>query len=384
MNNIPHILIIDDEEGNLDVLKAFLSDFHVDTATSGMEGIEKFSSFKPDIILLDVMMPDMNGYMTCRKLREMEGSGNLKIIMVSAAAHINIRMMGYEAGADDYIVKPFDPDELKAKINVFTRMKSLEDRLLETNGELERMVKIRTEQLVESERLALIGRSTAGIVHNLNNPLSGILGYAEMILNEHSSEAKPKRLVELCHHMRDILRQIMLNSRKSEETETHCDIDITPILKQQISILRVGQVFNRKVNVKTDFGSTQTICGIGHHFAQAFGNIIRNAIEAMHESAVRELGIRTWDDGDYVTVEISDTGSGIKEQQLESIFDPFYTTKPASSNDGTPTGTGLGLASTKEIIESYGGTIRVKSTCGKGTHFTVRVPSKCRKPAAMV
>lgn len=154
----PKILVVDDDPRNVDILAHILEDVaEIQTAASGEECLEKRKTFNPDLILLDIMMPGMNGYEACKRIKSEKEAP--KVILVSAKAMLEERLQGYEVGADDYIAKPFDHEEMVAKVRVFLKLKSAEDDLLALNMSLESLVWARTEQLIRAERDARVGKN---------------------------------------------------------------------------------------------------------------------------------------------------------------------------------------------------------------------------------
>ncbi len=172
MSGFGKILAVDDDPRNIDILKHLLKDMcELSSASNGDEALQKVNEFMPDIVLLDIMMSGMNGYDICRKIKE---SNNIhtKVILVSAKAMLDERLMGYEAGADDYIVKPFDHEEFLAKIRIFLKLKAVEDEFRSLNSTLESAVLERTKQLVEAEKVASSAKAyVENIIKSMVDPL---------------------------------------------------------------------------------------------------------------------------------------------------------------------------------------------------------------------
>ncbi len=369
------ILVVDDAPSVLNMIKDILikSGYNVETASSGEDALDILQMFKPDMILLDIMMRGIDGYEVCRRIRADNTTGLIKIIMVSSCSMLKERLMGYEVGADDYIIKPFKDEELIAKVRVFMRLKSAEDQLRELNKTLNEQIRVRTDQLIEAEKMAAIGRYSAGIVHNLNNPLQVIMGNAQLLAMNNPDDRRIMSLRKAAVQMKKIIGTILSTAHRESKAE-YMDIDLNEVIKDQIELLMANNFFRHKVKTGLNLNSLPKYYGIYHHFSQSFGNLIKNAVDAMYESENRDLSIASFIKDNVIVIEISDTGHGISKEKMEKIFNPFFTTKPLTANDDRPTGTGLGLASTKEMIESYGGAIRVDSQVGKNTTFTVRLP----------
>lgn len=374
MSHKNKILIVDDSKSIVAAIVDILQDdFELKTAYSGEEALEVIKDFKPDLLLLDVVMTGISGYEVCRKIRSEGSYGYTKIIMISSKTMLEELLKGYEAGADDYIGKPFKEEELLAKVRVFMRLKSVEDELKRVNSILDEQVRVRTKQLLDAEKMAVIGRYAAGIVHNLNNPLQAIMGNAELLSIKHPDNQNIMNLRKAAAQMKKIISSILSTSYKESGTD-YTFINLNEILIDQIELFKANPFFKHKINIQMDLNDLPAYGGIYHHFSQSFGNFIKNAVDAMYKSSTRILSVSTFVANEYIIIKISDTGHGIAPSKMDKIFNPFFTTKPLSASDDRPTGTGLGLASAKEMIGSYGGDILVQSEVDKGTTLTVKLP----------
>ncbi len=368
-----NILVVDDSPPVITMIKKILKGYNLKEARSGEEALEIIPVFKPDLILLDVTMHGIDGFEVCRRVRSDGGYNTVKIIMVSSGTILKERIKGYEAGADDYICKPFNKDEFQAKVRAFLRLKQVEDQLQELNATLNEQVQVRTQQLLDAEKMAEIGRYAAGIVHNLKNPLQIIMGEAELIARNDPSNESIGALKNAASHMKEIIGTILTTSHRKNKEFT-AEIDLNQVIKDQINLLQANQFFKYEVQTRLELSVIPPYPGIYAHFSQIFGNLIHNAVEAMYDSPEKILTIRSAEEKDAVLIRIRDTGYGIPVDKQETIFDAFYTTKPLTAKDGRPTGTGLGLASSKEMAASYGGDIFVDSKVSEGTEFTLRLP----------
>ncbi len=374
MAQTDRILVVDDSKSVRTAIQEILeADYIVETASSGEEAIGKVDEFGPDLILLDVMMDGMDGYAVCKHLKDGPGPEFIKILMVSSQADLKERLLGYEAGADDYIGKPFNEEELRSKVRVFLRLKRAEDQLQTLNEQLNEQVRLRTQQLIDSEKMAAIGRHAAGIVHNLNNPLQAIMGIAELMVGKHPDNRHVLNLRLAAAQMKKIIGSVLTAGSRETLTEETA-IDLNEVIRAQLDLLRATPFFNQQVRIDLDLGPLPPVKGIHAHFSQTLSNILKNAVESMHGSEEKQLAVSTLKEDLRISIRISDTGHGIAREKIDRIFNPFYTTKPLTAGDGRPTGTGLGLAYCKEMIESYGGEIRVTSEVGKGSTFTLHLP----------
>lgn len=381
------ILVVDDDPLNILIVKDVLSNIHdLEIAMSGAEALKKMDISVPDIVLLDIMMPNMDGYEVARKIRQKFVGQHIKIIFVSAKINLRDRLEGYESGADDYITKPYDDGELLAKIRLFIKLKQTQDNLVESkkhleilNNTLEEKVRIRTEQLLEAEKLSSIGKYAAGIVHNLNNPLAAVIGYSQLLqispkIKEFSDiQNYIKKILHSSDLMKEIISSILIKG-KAENSLIEKEIDLNEVLHVQIDILKANSFFSKSVELKLDFGQIPKIMGIYIHFSQSLGNIINNAVEAMYDSPEKLLTISTRYVETKIIIEIKDTGCGIPKANLEKIYDPFFTTKVLNTSAERPSGTGLGMASSKQMLEAYQGEIQIESELNVGTLFRILLP----------
>ncbi len=376
MNLSKKIMVVDDALSVITFLRDILTGagYDVITAADGEQALERLKTFRPDLILLDIIMPGLDGYEVCRKIRQHPSDNHAKIIMLSSESKLEERLRGYKAGADDYISKPFDEHELLAKVRVFMRLKRVEDELVNLNDKLNQQVKIRTQQLSDAEKMAAVGRLTAGIVHNLNNPLQAMMSISQILEIRHPDISQIKDLRKACDRMYEIIATI-LNTGKRESMLASVDVDLNEVLRDIVELMQADQFFKYNIHTKMELQPLPVFRGIYAHFSQSLGNLIQNAADAMYYQNKGVLTIQSSVTDRLIRIKISDTGTGIDTDQIGIIFDPFFTTKPLTAIDKRPTGTGLGLASCKEMIESYKGNIRVDSKIGKGTTFTVELPN---------
>lgn len=383
MKKKPTIVAIDDDKQNLNIIQEILDDrYFLIKETSARQGLNLIQDIKPEVVLLDVVLADLNGLEICKIIRAERALDSCKIILISGKARLEEKLQGYESGANDYITKPFIGDELLAKIKVFADLSCLEQELTIANTSLETLIKVRNDQLIKSEVLAQLGMHTAEIIHNLKNPLSIVQGYAELLQKKFGEDKTIGKIVHGCERLNDIITSI-LSSSKENSNSTPRNIDINHVLKTEVEMLKNTPAFKEyPITIEFNFGKIPPVHGIYSHFGQSFGNLIKNAWDAMVDSPKKVLTIETEYIDDFIRILIKDTGHGIEQENLNRIFDPFYTTKPLVSDGKRPTGTGLGMPSTKKMIESYNGKIAVNSTPGEGTVFIVCLPSKDVNKAA--
>jgi two-component system NtrC family sensor kinase len=239
----------------------------------------------------------------------------------------------------------------------------LRDRL-----QMERALRDTQEQLLQSEKLAAMGRLTSQIAHELNNPLYGIMNTLELLKTEIPANNKRRKILDMALseiiRLSDLLRK-MLSFSKPDQEERH-PVDINPVL-DEILLLHEKQLKENDINIAATYAKELGLINASkNQLRQVFLNMVANARDAMPNGGT--LSVATSGDNDNVYVEITDTGTGIREELLDKIFDSFFTTK------GEVKGVGLGLSVCYGFIEDHGGNIEVKSQVGEGTTFTITLP----------
>ncbi|PCJ60267.1 MAG: hypothetical protein COA79_08835 [Planctomycetota bacterium] len=382
------ILVVDDDPLNILIIKDILEKIHIlEYANSGEEALEKLKVFPADIILLDVMMDDMDGYEVVRQVRKLYSENYIKVILLSAKVNVNDRLEGYKSGADDYLTKPFEDEELLAKINVFIKLKYTQDQLRKSNdhldnlnNNLEEQIEIRTNQLLEAEKLSSIGKYAAGIVHNLNNPLAAIMGYSQLLEDAQEIKGNPKlderlkRIINSGNMMKKIISTI-LDKSKNDSNIVETEVDLNGVLNTLIELKNADTFFKNKVELSMELTDIPSVMGVYVHFSQSLGNIIDNCVDAMYGREIKKLRIASKCIENNIIIEIEDSGCGIPKENLERIYDPFFSTKTMNNEEyDRPTGTGLGMASCRQMLEAYNGNIGIQSEVDKGTMFTIILP----------
>lgn len=400
------ILIVDDNTTNLGVLFDYLKDsgFRVLVAQTGEAALELTDEVLPDIILLDVLMPGLNGFETCERLKQDDRKKDVPIIFMTAVTDTVDKIKGFDLGAVDYITKPIQHEEVLARVNTHLSLKNLQEHLRKKNEELaavnrnlENLVAEKTRQLVMQEKEAVIGRLIQGIVHNLKTPLA-VIQNSNLVIQKKfkktvtepllaaieerdaqilKSVGLDTEMVQKAHaQIMMIVNNLMTKSRMDQQKE-FTNINVNDLLKQEFDFLKANPQFKHKTDKELKLDESITpVPLIYSNVAQVVENLINNALDAMWQSEKKQLVISSRQDDAHIYIDIQDSGSGIPADKLERIFDPFFTTKPArgEEKEGEPTGTGLGLHTCLELLKPFNGEIRVDSEVGKGSTFTVVLP----------
>jgi len=379
------ILIADDEPFIRDALEALLfpEGYDLAFAENGQEALEKAAELTPDLILLDVMMPDMDGFEVCRRLRADPHLAEVPVVIVTALDDRDSRLEGIEAGADDFVTKPFDRHELRLRVRTITRLNRYRS-LLEERVEKDRL--IRSVSLLEHE--AAIGNLAAGVAHDFNNILAVMMGLdfirddlaeiEKVVLPESHETLKGKfdRLKRYCKGMteaRDIGRA--LTGGITEFARGAVDGSLTqcigPIIVKPLDIFK-RKFKSSEILLNLDIGpNLPRIRCNGGEVQRAVLNLVTNAVYALEQvhNVQRQLNIRLWEEGETVKLSVKDNGAGIPGDVLPRVFDNLFTTKEKGK------GTGIGLATVKKIMDSHGGEIAVDSEVGRGTCFVLTFPT---------
>lgn len=392
------ILIVDDNQTNLDVLFEFLREegFKVLVATDGETAIEQLEYIKPDIILLDVMMPGIDGFETCRILKSKQTTQDIPVIFITALSDTVDKVKGFQMGAVDYITKPFQHEEVLMRVQTHLTIRKLQKQLQEKNEELaalnrnlENLVEQKTKQLIEQEKTAIIGRLTQGMIHNIKNPLQTIMTSLDMIELRAAEIGCEEVFKKYCNFIdaaagkiNNIIENLMVKSRKDEMAEPQL-LNLNDLVENELQFFSANLYFKNHIKTKVILDKNLPCLWLNYSYiSQVFHNLIDNAIHAMWKKSLQEITIVTRQDENNIYLDVQDTGCGIAPENLSKIFDPFYTSKPAKDEEsevGAPTGTGLGLYTCLELLKPFQGEIKVTSEVGKGSVFTVVLPKQDKK-----
>jgi len=232
-------------------------------------------------------------------------------------------------------------------------------------------------ELLSEQRLASIGLLASGVAHNINTPLMGVYGVAQLMKTKYPDQVEVDNILAQAERVHAIIQNMMWKSRQDQDKSAQ-ELDLNQLLREELKFLEAD--LNYKHNVKKEFQfapDLPPVVGVYHDYSQAVMNIVRNALDAMWDCESCRLGVSTAHVHDDIVIEIEDTGCGIPPDQVDEIFKPFFTTKPLmgkQKRENEPVGTGLGLSTARRLMEPYGVRFQVESTVGRGTKFTLFVP----------
>ena len=419
-NYIVDILIVDDTAENIRFLSALLlqQGYHVRKAINGKMALMAAQATAPDLILLDVNMPDMNGYEVCTQLKADATTSRVPIIFLSALDEVADKIKAFQVGAVDFITKPFQFEEVLVRLQTHLKIKDLQTQLQAKNDQLQDAfdhLKQMQAQLVRKEKMLGLGQLVAGVCHELNNPMSFIAGnlnpadnYVEMLLNVVDSyqQAYPQPTPSIAAMLKDADLDFVASDLKSIIKSMRVGSDrICTIISALRNFSRLGEAESKAIDLHE--GLESTVLLLGHRLIdkpnmpsiqvirdyaklplvtcyvselnQVFLNLLNNAIDALESQAAQSLTSypsptillsTELTDEHTLTIRVKDNGIGIPDTVGMRLFEPFFTTKPVGQ------GMGLGLAISYQIIvEKHNGHLSYRSTPEHGTEFIIQMPT---------
>jgi two-component system sensor histidine kinase/response regulator len=357
----PRILVVDDVLQNLQVVGAMLRNegFDVMPATSGAQALERVRARLPDLILLDLMMPDMDGLEVCSRLKADPAVRQVPVIFLTASNEMEHLVKGFEAGAVDYVTKPFNGAELLARVRTHLELKHARERLREMNDEKDEFMGI--------------------AAHDLRNPLSAIQGYAEMViedaqaLGQRELESNGERIRETARRMAGMV-QNLLDANRIERGELTLNLvrtDLNALLTQVVDTQRPRAAQKSQVLRLETAPAPITATVDANAMIQVLENLVSNAVK--YSPPGKGIVVRLRAEAGLARCEVQDEGPGLSAGDQKKLFGKFarLSAKPTAGEHST----GLGLSIVKKMIEAMNGNVWCESELGKGATFVVTVPT---------
>ena len=382
-DNRPTVVVADDEPDMLRFLKSQLvQHYRVIEAKNGQEAIDRAIEAKPDLILLDMMMPEKDGLQACRELRDHPATRTTPIVMLTARADEETKIAALNVGVSDFLPKPFSSTELHVRLRNLVDSHGFQRQLGRQNARLEETIeelKQTESMLVQTEKLASLGRLSAGIIHEINNPLN-FATTGLYTLRKKGKHIAPEQQEDYAEVLKDVeegigrVKTIVSDLRQFTHPELLAldDIEIAEVVGSAVRF--VGHEFKDQVEIRIDLPEKQTVRANKNKLIQVLLNLLQNSIDAIRKKTFEgekpSITVTGRAEAGRNFLVVRDNGPGIPPEVMGKIFDPFFTTKDVGE------GMGLGLSISHRIVEDMGGRITVKSEPGKYCEFTLEFPNE--------
>ena len=362
------ILVIDDELGPRESLRIlFKDDYTVITAESGDKGIQELKKHNPDVIILDLKMPNKGGLETLEEIRDIDEK--VPVIILTGYGDMDAAKKAIHLGAIEFISKPFDIKEMRKIVKRASEKRLIEKRSERLIADLNILNNNLKERMAQLENMATIGQLSAEIIHDINNLLTIIYGYTQILVKELDIQNLPernKKYIEIIeqeiNRCRHITRSIL---ELAKAKKTIVDTDINVIVKKVVELFE-HSTLGKNIKFTLQLDKIPSIKADPYQLHQAIVNIVLNSIQSMEVPG--SITITTGLSDNNILLSIKDTGKGIPEELIQKITDPFITEKEG--------GTGLGLAIASRVIKNHNGKLKIHSQPGIGTEVVISLPVK--------
>ncbi|MEM8608688.1 MAG: ATP-binding protein [Myxococcota bacterium] len=345
---VPRVLVAEDEDDLREFVVGVLSEsYHVDAAKNGSEALEIIAKRRPDLVLTDIMMPDTSGLDLCRAIKGELSLQHIPVILLTARGESEAALEGYEAGADDFVSKPFHTKVLLARIRAHLKMRGL------------------SLQLADQARLASAGTLAAGLAHEVKNPLNAVVNAARVLQKGGSGRVSSEKLmgviVDGIKRIDGIISTLNAHARPADGADlVPCNVRVA--VESTLNLLAHKM---QRVKVHEDYEVTGDVFVPARAFNQVLLNLVDNAIQSNAGNIWIELKQRD----NVISVTVADDGPGVPADMVHRIFDPFFTTRAEGE------GTGLGLHLSRRIAQERGGELRYEPRPGGGARFVMELPA---------
>ncbi|MEC4986717.1 MAG: response regulator [Oscillatoria sp. PMC 1076.18] len=413
------MLVVDDTPDNIRFLSTMLGEqgYNVRKAINGQMALTAVQAVLPDLILLDINMPGLDGYEVCKQLKENQKTNTVPVIFLSALDNTEDKVKAFQVGGVDYITKPFQFEEVLARIKNQLTIKELQSQLKEQNQQLKKaLVELKEAQvqLIHKEKMVSLGKLVAGISHQLNNPVSFITGNLDFARNYIEDlfrliDVYQEEYPEPTENIQEVIEDLdldfistdldnifnslqsgseristiilalrifsRLNESEIKSVDIHQGIDSSLLLLQH----RLNQKDrNFEIEVIKNYGDLPKIACYASQLNQVFLNLLNNAVDSLElkfevdksEEIKPIIWINTYlENSERIIVSIKDNGCGISDKVKAHLFEPFFTTQPGGK------GSGLGLLTSYQIVvDKHNGKLNFNSQVGEGAEFIVEIP----------
>ncbi|MCO5167375.1 MAG: hybrid sensor histidine kinase/response regulator [Planctomycetes bacterium] len=369
MTTTAAVLVVDDDPRNRALLAAFLAPTcAVVEAGSGEAALARFAEREVDLVLLDLVMPGLDGLEVCRRIKAHEGRGFVPVILLTGLADQEHRNAGLEAGADEFVTKPFDRRELLLRVRALLRRREQEQRILEQEARLQAQLdELRHLQAVKDELFGLI-------VHDVRNPLTGVIGFVDLLA--HALRGRDERLARYAERALEGGRRVeeVLGSVLEVQLLESGSVPLHRARRHARAIVEdaVASVLGSagSVTIEVQADADPVLEADGRLVRRALENLLTNALKYSPPGSAVEVAVRQ--EGDEVELAVEDRGPGIPDPLKDVVFQKFGSVEARSGH--ARRGHGLGLHLVKLVASAHGGAVSVRDRDGGGTTFSMRLP----------
>ncbi len=379
------ILLVDDEPHVLNALERVLREgpWSIETAGDGAQALEKMARQPSWVVVSDYLMPGMDGVELLAEIRR-RWPMTRRVMLTGHADAGAVERAINQGEIYRFLNKPWHPQQLlatvrecleqyrlaRSNLEYERELSARNTQLTRLNAELEEQVRRRTEALLQAEKMAALGRMAGGVAHEINNPLGGILAFAQVLQRDLAGSGPDiqeglQTIRDCALRCKSIVDHLLSFSRRARPQD-HQPVDLNRTAEAALALLRLDARYRERAVEKDFAAAPPTVLGQDSLLQQVVLNLLQNAFQASPPD--QPVFLRTGTDGENTFLEVEDRGAGIPEEMLSHIFEPFFTTKPAGE------GTGLGLSICYGIAREHGGDIRVRSRLGQGTVFRLMLP----------
>jgi C4-dicarboxylate-specific signal transduction histidine kinase len=410
------IMVVDDTPANLGLLSDLLSSagYRVRPSPNGRLALRAAKNNPPDLILLDINMPEMDGFEVCHRLKSDEKLKSIPVLFISALTETQDKIRAFEAGGLDYITKPFQAEEVLARVNTHLKIRRYQIELKHKGMSLQKALdelKAAQSQLIQSEKMASLGVLTAGIAHEINNPINFVKTSVHALGRDVADIRRMLDAYEGCSSAcsnADMTNRLNVIKRDIDYKELHKELpklvnNITMGMERTEEIVKSLRIYSRpdeqemipaqlhelietalvllknrhkkSIDIKKAFAELPPVPAQPGRLVQVFSNVIGNAIDAVmvnRQEVTPAIDIRTGIEVhngiEYAVVRTIDNGPGISKDHIDKIFDPFFTTKEVGK------GIGLGMSISYGIIRDHRGRIHICNGDERGAVATIFLP----------
>jgi signal transduction histidine kinase len=377
----PCVLIVDDERRNSELLKVMLvpEGYAILTASSGEDALALLADQPPDLILLDVMMPGMDGYQVATRIKQNPATNNIPVIMLTALDDRNARMLGLNAGAEDFLTKPVDRAELCVRVRNLLRLKAYGDKLRVAHAALAIALTEASEARLMAEHANNAKTQfLRSMSHELRTPLNAISGYTEILEMGIRGVVNPAQIKDLGRikrasaYLLRLINDVLTIARLEGARPLHLiSISVNPLLSEVEGLCILQAKANGLTLAVEECKHEIFATADAERFQQILINLITNAIKFTPKGG--SINVTADDDSGVVRVRVKDTGVGVRMLDMERVFEPFVQIDRHLTSD-TQQGVGLGLSISRELARAMRGDLTLESVEGVGSTFTLTLP----------